>query len=189
MSTTVVNKIKVGEILSETQFYTVKSVNPKHNSITVQNDSGLEFQIQGESLIGALSSASQFTETIKVSRTELAEIFKAHPRTALTVNYNTKVDPKEVAKKISDIYPNKGKMASKAEFDKTVKAALKQALEGEERTMVGRHYNSMDEFGRVYFTDMNLPKDTFKNYDTRTRLVDPRTINWIIVNGKKYSHK
>lgn len=188
MSTTL-SKIKVGTILSETQFYTVTSVNAKQNTIKVKTDNNLEFEIQGSSLIEVLNSADQFSETIKCSRTELAEIFKAHPRTAMTVNFNTKVNEKEVMDKIIAIYPNKGKMDSKANFEATVKAAVKEALEGEQRTMVGRHYSSTDDFGRVHFTDMNLTKDENKSYDTRTRLVDPRTINWIIVNGKKYIQK
>jgi len=63
---------------------------------------------------------------------------------------------------------------------------LKTALEGEERTMVGRHYGSQDEFGRIKFIDMDAKLDPAKDYDTRQRLVDPRTLNWLILKGVKY---
>jgi hypothetical protein len=37
---------------------------------------------------------------------------------------------------------------------------------------------------------MEVDKDTTKaDYDSRTRQVDPRTINWMIVRGVKYKIK
>ena len=88
------------------------------------------------------------------------------------------------------LYPNKGgKILSEAEFKKKIASAVSDALVGEERTMVGRHYGSQDEFGRIRFIDMEEKKDDTKDYDTRQRLVDPRTICWLILRGVKYKVK
>jgi hypothetical protein len=90
------------------------------------------------------------------------------------------------------LYPNKGgKILSQADFEKAVKKNLADALTGEERTMVGRHYGRTDEFGRIKFIDMEAPGgyDEAKDSDSRQRLVDPRTINWAILRGVKYEVK
>lgn len=186
---TIAKEVKPGDILSVTQYFTVKSANPKNGNYIVNDDNGLEIRIEGNSIVEGMASANQFTSTQKVSRTELAEIFKSHPRTAITVNFNTKVEEKEVVEKLTETYPNKGKMVSKTAFESTVKKAVKEALIGAERTMIGRHYGSVDDFGRIHFVDMSLTKDSSKSYDSRQRTVDPRTINWIIVNGVKYTQK
>ena len=44
----------------------------------------------------------------------------------------------------------------------------------------------MNNFGRVDFVDMEIQKDFSLSYDNRFRQVDPRTIEWLIVNGIKY---
>ena len=58
---------------------------------------------------------------------------------------------------------------------------LKDATAGEERTMIGRHYGVTDEFGRLRFTAMEK--------DGGLRLVDPRTVEWAIIDNIKYELK
>lgn len=76
---------------------------------------------------------------------------------------------------------------SESDFKKAVNAAIE--FKGEERTMKGRHYGATDPGGRYHFVDMEQENDSSKDYDTRNRLVDPRTLNWLIVNGVKYQVK
>jgi hypothetical protein len=76
-----------------------------------------------------------------------------------------------------------------AEIEKAVKTGVKKAIVGEQRIMIGRHYGSSDEFGRIHFVDMEIQRDLSKNYDNRMRLVDPRTIQWLIVGNVKYFTK
>ena len=68
-------------------------------------------------------------------------------------------------------------------FKKAVSKAID--LKGEERTMVGRHYGTQDANGRVSFVDMEVETKA-SGYDARMRLVDPRTLNYLIVGGVKY---
>jgi len=75
------------------------------------------------------------------------------------------------------------------DVEKAFKATVKRALEGEERLMVGRHFGSLDVNSRLHFVDMQIAKDPSKDYDTRNRLVDPRTINYFICRGVKYQVK
>ena len=55
--------------------------------------------------------------------------------------------------------------------------------------MVGRHYGVTDEYGRIRFIDMEADWDKTKEHDTRSRLVDPRTISCLILRGIKYCVK
>jgi len=189
------NKLKKGSKLSETQFYTISDIRPsvipgEQGEVDVVNDYGEEITLYESYIEKLLVSADQFSETKEMSRTDLTNLFLSATNVACTVNYNKKVDEKDVLKAFEALYPNKGgKILSEADFKKAVKANLKNALTGEERTMVGRHYGSQDEFGRIRFIDMNETKDASKDYDTRQRLVDPRTINWVILRGVKYTVK
>lgn len=179
------SNLKVGDKLSQTSYYTVKKVKNKE-SIVVTDDSGLDITVEGKALIQGMDCASQFTNTVKCSRTELANIFAQNARVVMSVNWNLKVDQKDVLTQIQDLYPNKGKIVSKTDFDKGVKEAISQALQGVERTAIGRHYGQPNEFGRYQFVDMEKQKDQTKEYDSRFIQVDPRTINWLVVGGTRY---
>lgn len=181
------NNLKKGEVFSETQFYIVKDILP--NGVVLTTDLGQDIQVSRTYLENMLDSASSYEKTVKMTRTQLVSLFLNNQRVAMTVNFNKKVNESDVKKAIVDLYPNKGgKLMSEASFKKEVSKAL--SLKGEERTMVGRHYGSQDENGRVQFIDMNLgTADNSKDYDTRQRLVDPRTLNWVVVEGVKYEVK
>ena len=175
--------LKVGEVLSETQFY--KVVKTVGDRVQLETDSGENIVVDRNYAEDLLNSADQFTATEKVSRTELIEKFLSHTRVAMTVNFNKQVKPADVKKAIVELYPNKGgKLMSEADFAKKVAKAVD--LKGEERTMVGRHYGTQDSNGRVSFVDMEVAKEAGKSYDPRLRLVDPRTLNWLVVSGVKY---
>lgn len=177
--------LKVGEVLSETQYYKVVKI--KGTKVQLQNDEGENIVVDAGYVDNCLSSSVQFEKTEKITRTALAELFVNSARTAITVNFHTKVKEADVKKALHALYANKGgKILSEADYKKKVNAEVKKAIQGEERTMIGRHYGSQDDFGRIKFIDMEAVRDTSKEYDTRYRLVDPRTINWVIVDNVKY---
>lgn len=177
--------LKVGEVLSETQFYTVDKI--KGSRVQLQVDNGEHIVVDEKYVNSFLSSSSQFAKTEKLTRTELTELVLNSPRIAMTVNFNKKVDVKDVKKALHALYPNKGGIVSEAQFKKNVNAAVD--LKGEERTMIGRHYGSTDGTGRLQFIDMKAVKKVGASYDSRQRLVDPRTLNWAIIAGIKYEVK
>ena len=176
--------------LSETQFYSVEQI--KGEKVQLKNDNGELIVVDRPYVEKCLVSSDQITETKKMSRTDLINLFLTSSNVICTVNFNKKTDEKEIQKQLFDLYPNKGgKILSQAEYEKAIKKNLTNALQGEERTMVGRHYGRTDEFGRIKFIDMEATGgyDEAKDTDSRQRLVDPRTINWIILRGVKYEVK
>lgn len=169
-------KLEVGEILSESQYYKVEKISG--NKVQLVNDEGNRVVVDDKYVNQSLSSASQYSETKKVTKTELAEIFLQNSRVAMTVMFNKKLDNKKVTDSISTIYGKLSFGMTQADFTRQVKAVIN--LKGDERVMVGRHYGSPDVNGRVSFVDMNIEKGN------PNRLVDPRTINYLIVNNVKY---
>lgn len=177
--------LKVGEVLSEAQYYKVSKI--VGDRVQLTNDAGEAIVVDSSYVDNILASAQQFDSVEQVNKTTLAELFLANARVAMTVQFNKKVKPEDVTKGIVDLYDDLGIGMTKAGFSKKVKAALN--LKGEERVMTGRHYGSHDVNGRVQFIDMNIDKAAGKDYDSRQRLVDPRTINYLIVNNVKYELK
>jgi len=185
---TTFSKLTTKTKLSETQFYSVEQI--KGNKVQVKNEDGELIVLPSDYVEKCLVSSDEVQTTKTMSRTDLTNLFLSASNVAMTVTYHKKVDEKEVEKQVAALYPNKGgKILSEADFKKKVSALLKSALEGEERTMVGRHYGTQDEFGRVRFIDMEVAKDPAKEYDTRQRLVDTRTITCLILRGIKYCVK
>jgi len=181
--------LKVGEKLSETQYYSVVKI--AGDRVQLKADSGEDIVLNRGYVESLLTSATQFEKEQVITRTEAAAIFLASPGVAMTVNFNTQVKEKDAVDQLAQIYPNKGgKMLSEADYKTKVKDIISSVITGKERTMVGRHYGSQNEFGRVSFIDMEIAKDETKpDYDSRTRQVDPRTINWMIIRGIKYKTK
>lgn len=177
--------LKVGEVLSETQYFKVEKM--QGDRVQMITDSGDRVVVDSGYVDKHLASANQYEKTEKVTKTRLAEIFYENSRIAMTVNYNKQVDQNSVLDEITNIYDQLKFNMTKDDFKKEAKKALN--LKGEERTMIGRHYGSHDVNGRVHFIDMEISRDTTKDYDTRQRLVDPRTLNFIIVNNVKYQSK
>lgn len=173
-------KLTKGSCLCEHQFYRVDKI--AKGQIQLINDNGEYIVVTEEYANNCLISANQFEKTEKLTRSELASLFLANPNMVMTVSFNTLVKEEDVVKQILDAYETSTPKA----FGTSVKSAVKDALVGKERIIVGRHYGSMNELGRIQFVDMEISKDASKSYDTRLRLVDPRGINWIIMNNVKY---
>lgn len=178
MSKCDINKIEVGDIFSRHSYGSI--IQKERGSIKVKNEEGYEWTVSNDIVEKEFSFSGQIVEEKEVTRTEIIEIFKMHPRFALSVNFNKKVNAPDVKKALYELYPNKGQILSEANFKKAVNAAVSSALVGEERTMIGYHTSAVDNTGRIIFTDM-------KASDGRPRQVDPRTINWLIVDNIKYT--
>jgi hypothetical protein len=181
MSNPKFSNLKVGEVLSETQFYVVEKL--VGENVQVKPDSGESIILDKKYAEQFLTSASQILDAdVKITKTEAAAKFIGNPNVAMTVNFNKQVKEADLVKEIQDAYDS----STPKEFSERLKKGVKKGMNGEERTMIGRHFGSVDDFGRVQFIDMEISKGANKNYDERLRLVDPRTINWFILRGVKY---
>lgn len=170
------SKLKVGGKISETQFYSVEKI--VGDQVQLKNENGEDIVVTKEYAESCLTTADQYEKEEKITKTEAATLLTANANVALTVNFNKQVDPKDVEKEIMDAYKN----STPAQIETAVKKAVKSAISGVERTMVGYHFGSINEFGRINFIDMEANGN-------RTRQVDPRTINFLIIKGVKYITK
>jgi hypothetical protein len=173
-------KLKEGSILSESQYYKVQKISG--DRVQLATESGEPVVVDSKYVESFLMSAHDFKEEKKITKTEMAEVFLSHPRVAMTVCFNKQVKEADVVKEIMTAYEG----TAPKEAEKAMKAAVKKGLNGEERVMIGRHHGGTDDFGRIHFVDMEQEKGTKAEFDGRSRLVDPRTLNWVIVNNVKY---
>lgn len=183
-----VNKITKGDHYSRLSYGIVTRAIT--NGFEIANEEGNRWSISEEIIENEFYFHNQVATEVKITRTELAEIFINHPRMIMTANYHKQVKEKDINEGYFKLYANKGGIIiSESEYQEKVKKLTKVALKGEERTIVGRHEGSLDDFGRMHFTDVEADWDKTKDYDTRHRLVDPRTLNWVIVGNVQYSIK
>lgn len=183
----------LGQVWSRHSFGTVTGVSP--TAIRVMNEFGREWEVDPKLFADEFSAVGTTTtgQVVKLTQTELSTKFAELPRQAVTVNFNKKLDEKELIKQVQALSG-----LTKPVFDKKVKELLSDGVRGEERTMMGYHYGGTDAFGRIHFTEiapdkngkqtMLKPADG-KTYDARHRLVDPRTVNWFIAEGVRYEVK
>jgi hypothetical protein len=193
MSKIDVSKLRLGGILSETSFFIIKGI--ESGRIQVEDDSGNDLTIGIEYVKDVLKSADIYEQEEKRTITELADIFINTPRIAMTVAYYKKDTEKtkkdweaEKAAKIEEI--NNAKVSEVPSLlNNLIENPISKIIPGELRVMKGRHYGEVDDLGRVRFVDMEISLNKNSNMDNRLRLVDPRTISYIIVDGIKYSLK
>jgi hypothetical protein len=172
--------LKEGSALSETQYYKVVKI--KGDKIQLKNGLGENIVVSKEYAEGCLISADQYKEEVKITKTDLAKLFLENPNVVFTVSFNKKVKPEDVSKEIMGAYEG----STPKTMEAAIKKAVKNALNGEERVLVGYHNGIQDDFGRVSAVDMNIEKDPSKDYNSALRLVDPRELNYLILKGKKY---
>lgn len=173
--------LKVGEVLSESQFYSVEKI--VGDEVQLKPESGESVVLSKSYVDSFLTSGEQVDNPeTKLNKTEMAALFLSSANVALTCSFNKQVKQADVEKEIIGAYQN----STPASFEKAVKAAVKKGLNGEERIITGYHSGSQNEFGRVNFLDLKLKKEPGKAFDSRLRQVDPRELNHIILRGTKY---
>ncbi len=182
--------VATGTILSETSFYVVKE--NQGSKIIVTDDFGHEITLSEKYVSEICTSADRWESEEPKSMTELAEIFINSSRIAMTVAFVTKSTEKtkkeyelEKATKIDEIL-NATLKNTESLLNDLIEHPITRTIPGKERIMKGRHYGSVDDLGRVHFIDMEISRDVTKDYDTRSRQVDPRTIQWLVVNRVRY---
>lgn len=174
------SKLKVGVKLSETQFYNVDKIVGDKVQLTPE---GGESVIFDKSYVEKyLDSSDEYTKEEKITKTELTALYLGSSNIVHTVCFSKQVKEADVLKEILEAHQN----SAPKDVEKNFKATIKKAIQGEERILRGFHKGGQDEFGRIHVTDLDIAKDPSKSYDVRQRLVDPRTISWLIVKGTKY---
>lgn len=175
--------LKVGEKLSETQYYSVEKISGNRVQLINQNEQRVV--VDNGYVEQCLTSANQHDGVKKITRTEMAKLFIENPNIVFTVSFNKQVKEADVVKEVMETY----EASTIKSMATAVKKAIKKALNGEERVLVGYHTGVQDDFGRISAVDMNIAKDPSKDYNTALRLVDPRQLNYLIIKGVRYETK
>lgn len=173
-----IDKLKVGDFLSETQYYEVLAIEDKR--IQVRNERAYEFSIAHPIVEEGMFSANQFDEEVKVTRTRICEILEGAGDSIFTVNFNKQLKEKDVVDEIIGAV-EEGKTAKALRT--RVNAAVKKGVKGELRTLVGYLVETEAKMGRSQVIDLQAPANR------RYRLVDHRTVNWLILKNVKYVAK
>lgn len=174
--TTKFDDLNEGDYLSETQYYLVKK--KALGEIIVSNERGFEFSIGREIVEEGLLSAGQYTSEQKVSRTAIVQLLEDAKDRVFTVNFNKLPSEKSVLECLKKV------AVADLANEKALKKLSKEILIGETRTLIGHLDATEAKMGRSTVTDLEIPVGQH-----RQRLVDHRTINWLIIGGVKYLTK
>jgi len=168
-----------GSILSETSFYVVKSLE-KGGKVVVVDDYGHSINLSERYVKEITISADQYDSEEKKTKTAMTVAYITQSTEKLKRDYEA-----EKTAKINEIQRASLSTAAKL-LEDLIDNPITREIPGKLRVMKGRHYGHQDTNGRVSFIDMEITRDASKDFDTRTRLMDPRTIQWMIVNKVKY---
>lgn len=189
---TIVETVKVGSILSESNFYTVSRI--EGDFVFAKNDDGVEIRLSKAYVNQCTVSADLVNEEKEMTKTQLAELFINSPRVAMTVAFikqgTEKTQKAFNAEKAEAIRKIRQARVSDVEglLNDLIDNPLSRTIPGALRVMKGRHFGRVDELGRVQFIDMEQARGD-KEHDARLRQVDPRTIQYLIIEGVKYNLK
>lgn len=140
-------KVKDGDLMAFTYYGTVKTISKLMeggHKLWVEGVAGGpdSFGVNGDKLIGASTSADQYHEEQKITKTAAAELLVSAYNRPFTVCF------------------------------------VKQ--EGEERVLRGRLVQPEPLLGRSHVEDLDITEGH------RLRLVDHRTIKWLVLEGVRY---
>lgn len=163
------SQLKVGDFMSRISYMRV--VGLRGDSVEVENSEGFRWSISRDVLEAEASASDQFTTTKKVTRTELARILEQDVRdSAFSCAFTKLPDPNDQEAVLSG-----ADLSSPAKR----KRVAKELCVGKERVMHG-HLLDTHIFGRMPVYDLEAKGE---------RLVDLRTLKWLVFGGVKYEVK
>ena len=163
------SQLKAGDFLSRISYMRVKSL--QGDNVEVENEHGFSWSISKSILEAECTTAHQYSKTEKVTRTELARILEQDVRDAVfscCFNKLPSADDQEKALAAADLSTSAKR-----------KRVAKELGVGPERIMYA-HIVDTHELGRVPVYDLEAKGE---------RLVDLRTLKWIVFNNVKYEVK
>ena len=171
------SKLKAGTKFSRISYGTIIRANPIE--VVVRNEEGTEWNITPNLVETEFFTPDQFDKVEEVNRTQMVQAIINNPRIVMTVTFRKQVDPKELKAAVIKLLDDE-KAGRTRPGPRKLSSLLKEATEGDLRTMIGRHYGNKDEYGRLQFTDMEVTSGI------PLRQVDPRTVEEAIIANVKY---
>lgn len=198
MSNLKADNLQPGDILSETTYYQVQghNVNGTHGkSVRLTTSTGTTLAVTDSLLEQTSYSSSQFTEEKKLSKTELAQMMSEVGDTVFEVSFQKQPAKEDIQAAIAKT--NNGQFLS----NKQIRDNVEEAYKGETRVLRGYLLNIEPLMGRAKVVDLDVrfktneimstpnPEGHTRIGDNGIRLIDLRTLNYLIYKGVKYSLK
>jgi transcriptional regulator NrdR family protein len=175
-----IEKLEVGDYLSEVQYYKVVKINPK--TVSLINEKGVQINFDKDLIGEGMYSASQYETEKTVNRTEINEILQQAGNNIFTVNFYKQVQHQDIREKLLNaIKDEQGNPLPYEQIEKTLDKISRELTKGEERTLIGYLFEVDTLRGRSLVIDIEISPQ--KN---RIRQIDHRTINWLILKNTKY---
>jgi hypothetical protein len=169
-------KLSKGDRLSRVSYMDVVSVLP--TNIKVRNEHGLVWYISKDIISQECYSTQYDKDDVKkVSKTEIAEILVNARDAIIEVNFNKQATVESIEKNLDVL---------ETLSESGIRKKLKSLLDGDKRTLIGYVIGSEPILGRSYVIDLEKDSGNNPNHDARQRLVDHRTINWLVYKNIKY---
>ena len=175
-----IDNLKVGDYLSETQYYKVVKINPK--TVTIVNERGVQHNFDKDLIAEGMHSASEYDTEKSLNRTEINEILQQAGNSIFTVNFHKQVKEQEIKEKLLNaIRDEQGNLLDAQDIENKLTEISRELTKGEERTMIGYLLELNTLMGRSLVIDMEISPE-----QNRIRQIDHRTINWLILKNTKY---
>lgn len=165
----------VGDRLSEIQHYIVTEKN--ENEAVLRNERGFEYRAQASIIEEGMDSANQFEQTQRISRTALVGILESTAGCVFTVNFNKQATAEGNLTRLTEAMENDFELLKNPKSRAELAASL---MIGEDRTIRGVLDRTEQKMGRTRVFDQDVADGN------NQRLVDHRTINWMIYKNIKY---
>lgn len=179
-----ISQLRKGDFLSETQYYRVLEIEKDY--VYVENERGFKTHIAKNIIGEGMFTAHQYQEEREVTKTEMANIFTGIGDMIFTVNFNKQLREKEARVALLELYQHlEGEKTSQKDYEKKIKKIVKSTFQGEQRTLIGYKIGLDQNLGRTLVVDLEIRKGN-RQADQRIRLVDHRTINWLIYQNVRY---
>jgi len=164
-----------------TQLIIATLVEAKGNELTLRNNEGIEFIAEKKYVDTTMNNSDTFTETKKVTATEMQNIILGTAFTACSITFQKKNIDK-TAKALREENTKLEVHLRGLTKDNIIKYVLSNTIlpyiPGEIRTIKGYHKAVQDSTGRLEFYDME---------DSEIKkTVDLRTVTQVIVKNVKY---
>lgn len=173
-----VAKIENEQFMSRKQY--LKVISKDAHRVNFVTESGFTFNASNDIVEEAMLSADQFNTTETVSQTDMAQRLMDSHGDIFTVNFDKQATEKSINEKLNgaDIATAKSR-----------KALAKELRVGEQRTLVGYLIATEPILGRSKVIDLQQQFAGAASAAGAMRLVDHRSLNWMILGNVKYVKK
>jgi hypothetical protein len=149
----------------------------KESEAVLRNERGFEYRAQAAIIEEGMDTANQFLKTQKISRTALVGILESTAGCVFTVNFNKQATPAGNFDQLTEAMKNNFEVLKNKESREKLAMDM---IRGEDRTIRGVLDRTEQKLGRTRVFDQDVSDGN------NQRLVDHRTINWMIYQNVKY---